>query len=120
MKVTITCTFTPGAFAKAKALRFEHYEFLRAVRGAIIEGGPLLGPDGTPVGMLMVVESESEQSARAFIEKEPYTAHGFFESVVIRRWSHVIPEPMPGFIEGEYEKELTLRNKPDQNVGTAL
>jgi hypothetical protein len=59
--------------------------------------------------MLIVVEMENEQSAREFIQKEPYNAHGFFESVAIRKWSHVIPEPHVGYIEEEYQKELNNR-----------
>jgi uncharacterized protein YciI len=109
MLFTIHCTFAPGVFANAKQFRLEHYAFLREVRASIVEGGPLLGPDGLPGGMLMVVEAGDEAAARAFIAREPYNAHGFFESVSIRRWSHVIPEPKPGFIDAEYQKELSQR-----------
>jgi uncharacterized protein YciI len=108
---TIHCTFAPGAFAHAKRLRMEHYAFLREVRGSIVEGGPLVGPDGVPVGMLMVVEGADERAARELIAREPYNANGFFESVAVRRWAHVIPEPHAGYIEGEYEKERALRAK---------
>ena len=57
MLFTIHCTFAPGAFAKAKQLRFEHYAFLREACSSIVEGGPLLGPDNLPYGMLMVVNT---------------------------------------------------------------
>jgi hypothetical protein len=60
--------------------------------------------------MLIVVEVESEEAARAFIANEPYNANGYFESVAIRRWSRVIPEPHPGYIEEEYQKEQHARN----------
>ena len=109
MLFAIQCTFAPGAFPQAKEVRLEHYAFLREVRQTIVEGGPLLGPDGMPTGMLMVVHVPDEATARAFIAREPYNARGFFESVAVRRWSHVIPEPEPGFIEHEYEKELARR-----------
>lgn len=111
MVYTIHCTFAPGAFANAKRLRLEHYAFLREVKHLIIEGGPLLGPDHMPTGMLMVIEAQSEQEARDFIAKEPYNASGFFESVAVRQWSHVIPESPAGFVEGEYLKELTARQE---------
>ncbi len=112
MRFTIHCTFASGAYANAKRLRLEHYAFLREVRNTtntIIEGGPLLGADGVPSGMLMVVDVEDESAALAFIAKEPYNANGYFETVVVHRWSHVIPEPQPGYIEAEYQKELKLR-----------
>ncbi|MBV8866299.1 MAG: hypothetical protein JO210_12980 [Acidobacteriaceae bacterium] len=106
---TILCTFRPGAFAQAKQLRLEHYAFLRRVKDTIVEGGPLLGPDGVPTAMLIVVDGESPEAAHAFISEEPYTKNSLFESVVIRRWNHVIPEPTLGFIEGEYLKESRAR-----------
>lgn len=87
----------------------EHYAFLREVKQTIVEGGPLLGPDHVPTGMLMIVHSPDEPAARAFIAKEPYNSNGFFESVAIRQWAHVIPEPAAGFIENEYQRELTER-----------
>jgi len=108
--VTIFCTFAPGAYANAKQLRLEHYAFLREVRRSIVEGGPVLGPDGVPSGMLIVLETESLELARSFIAQEPYNAHGFFESVSIRRWSHVIPEPHAGYIDEECDKERAARN----------
>ena len=109
MLFTIHCTFAPGAFSHARELRLEHYAFLRNVKQSIVEGGPLLGPDGTPAGMLIVVQQPDAEAAKSFIEQEPYTANGFFESVQIRHWSHVIPEPQIDFIEHEYEKELAAR-----------
>ncbi len=109
MLLTILCTFAPGAFARAKELRLEHYAFLREVKKTIVEGGPLLGPDGVPTGMLIVIESDSVQSAISFIAKEPYNASGFFESVQVRTWSHVIPEPHAGFIEEQYQLERIKR-----------
>ncbi len=106
---TILCTFKPGGLAEAKRLRLEHYEFLRREGQFIVQGGPLTGADGLPTAMLMVVNRESIEAAHAFIAAEPYTAAGLFESVSIRQWHPVIPEPAPDFIEHEYRKELELR-----------
>jgi uncharacterized protein YciI len=111
MLITILCTFAPGAYANAKHLRLEHYAFLREVKQTIVEGGPLLGPDGVPSGMLMVVDLNSVELARNFIAKEPYNANGFFESVAIRHWTHVIPEPNEGFINEQYNVELLARSQ---------
>ena len=109
MLFTILCTFRPGAIAHAKQLRLEHYEFLRRVKHTIVEGGPLLGSDGVPAAMLIVVNRDSLESAHAFIAEEPYSRNGLFESVAIRRWSQVIPEPTADFIESEYAKESAAR-----------
>jgi uncharacterized protein YciI len=106
---TILCTFKPGAFAEAKAKRLEHYEFLRREHQHIVEGGPLTGSDGQPTAMLMVLDRDSIEEARAFIAMEPYTAAGLFESVSVRQWHQVIPEPQEDFIEHEYQKEAAAR-----------
>lgn len=111
MLFTILCTFRPGGQAEAKNLRLEHYAFVRRVKDAIVESGPLLGPDGVPTSMLIVVDHENEDVVKSFITEEPYTRNGLFESVSIRRWSHVIPEPSENFIENEYRKEMSLRGK---------
>lgn len=109
MLFTILCTFRPGGQAEAKQKRLEHYEFLRTEKNSIVEGGPLLGPDGYPTAMLIVVDRDSELAAKEFISEEPYTKSGLFETVSIRRWSHVIPEPSENFIEDEYKKERSAR-----------
>ena len=109
MLYTILCTFRPGAYSHAKALREEHYEFLARCRGDIVEGGPLLDPDGIPTGMLMVIDKPNVEAAQAFIAGEPYTNGGFFESIAVRRWSHVLPEPTPGYILSELAKEQQAR-----------
>lgn len=114
MLISILCTFAPGAFANARQLRLEHYGFLREFGRHIVEGGPLLGPDGVPVGMLMVVEQPGIAAARDFIAREPYNAHGFFESVQLRSWSHVIPEPHSGFIDEQYQLELRAREPKNE------
>jgi uncharacterized protein YciI len=103
---SILCTFRPGALAEAKAKRLDHYEFLRRERNNIVEGGPLTGNDGTPIAMQIVVDRESLEAAHEFISREPYTAAGLFESVSIRQWHRVIPEPEADFIEHEYQKEV--------------
>ncbi|MDX2181538.1 MAG: YciI family protein [Bryobacteraceae bacterium] len=115
MLYTILCTFRPGAFAEAKKLRLEHYEFLRRVKSQIVEGGPLVGPDGVPASMLIVVDMESPEAAPAFISEEPHTKNGLFESVTVRRWNHVIPEPASEYIENEYRKEMATR-PPDEAI----
>ena len=103
---SILCTFRPGALAEAKAKRLDHYEFLRRERQNIVEGGPLTGDDGLPTAMLIVIDRDSLEAAHEFISREPYTAAGLFESVSIRQWHHVIPEPEADYIEHEHQKEF--------------
>jgi uncharacterized protein YciI len=115
---SILCTFRPGALAEAKVKRLDHYEFLRRERQNIVEGGPLTGSDGLPTAMLIVVDRDSLEAAHAFISREPYTVAGLFESVSIRQWHHVIPEPEANYIEHEYQKEFV--SHPSQNREAGL
>ena len=112
---TILCTFKLGALQEAKTRRLDHYEFLRREQHRIVEGGPLTGPDGLPVAMLIVVDRDSIEAAHAFILKEPYTAAGLFESVSIRQWHQVIPEPEASYIEHEYQKEFAAHQIASQS-----
>ncbi len=109
MRFTILCTFRPGGLAEAKHYRLEHYTFLMHEQANILEGGPLLGEDGLPQAMLIVVDKPDHTAVEQFIAQEPYTAGGFFESVVIRPWAQVIPEPQPEYIRHEHDKEMALR-----------
>lgn len=109
MLYAVIATFRPGGLAEARRLRLEHYEFLDRVRGQIAEGGPLVGPDGVPTGMLIVLDRPSADAAHAFIADEPYTRAGLFESVAVRGWAHVFPEPVPGYVGKELEKERAAR-----------
>ncbi len=113
---TILCTFKPGALAEAKAKRLDHYEFLRREQHQIVEGGPLTGSDGLPTAMLIVVDRDSLEAAHDFISHEPYTAAGLFESVSIRQWHHVIPEPEASYIEHEYQKEFAAHQVQGQET----
>lgn len=109
MLQAILCTFRPGGFAHANLLREQHYEFLANHMMDIVEGGPLLGPDGIPTGMLIVVDKPTLEAAQEFISHEPYAHAGLFESIAIRRWSHVLPEPQPGYVKNELAKERSAR-----------
>lgn len=62
--------FRPGGQTEAKQWRLEHYKLLRKVKGVIVEGGPLLGPDGFPTNMLIVVDGKNDKALKSFIESE--------------------------------------------------
>jgi len=59
-----------------------HREYLRAarIRGSVIESGPFA--DGK--GGLYLLEMPDEESARAFVEADPYVKAGM--KLTLRRW----------------------------------
>ncbi|AZU59035.1 YciI family protein [Ralstonia pseudosolanacearum] len=71
----------PGTDLRAK-LRPAHREYLAKFADRFAFAGPLLGEDGTtPVGSLLVLDFDSAEEAKAFIQAEPYTVAGLYASV---------------------------------------
>jgi uncharacterized protein len=68
----------PGSDAKRAEHRDGHLAHFRAHAAMIAVGGPL---GGTASGSLVIVEAESEEEARAFIEADPFHAAGVWENV---------------------------------------
>lgn len=79
-----------------KRLRAQHLAYIAAHKDQILFGGPTLNAIGAPEMMILVIEASSMEEAEAFIQAEPYTAHGVFDHVDVRTWVKVLPEEHPG------------------------
>jgi len=56
--------------------------------------------------MILFTQFTDKQAVEAFIQREPYTASGqVVESVEVRRWLQVLPEPEPRSLGKDIEKE---------------
>lgn len=86
------CHVDPSREADRLSLRDEHLAYMQAHRDRILFGGPTLSDSGAPETMVVVLAATSIADARAFIDIEPYTAHGIFSHVDIREWVKVLPE----------------------------
>lgn len=77
----------PGHEHVRDATRAKHLEFLEANVGKMVAGGGLLTDSADAViGGLILLDVETPEEARAFIERDPFTATGMFERVEIVRW----------------------------------
>jgi uncharacterized protein YciI len=76
-----------------KVHRPAHLERLEKLAAAhrIHHAGPLLDPDGNPTGSLIVFEADSEASARAVAEGDPYVNEGVFGSWQLQETKQVFP-----------------------------
>ncbi|MFN6956366.1 MAG: YciI family protein [Acetobacteraceae bacterium] len=92
MLFVISCTDKPGALALRAATRPAHIAHLSAVAGRILLGGPVLDPEGRPVGSTLVIEAADRADAEAFAAADPYVQAGLFESVVIRPFRAVFQD----------------------------
>jgi len=80
-----------GMLALREKIRPEHRRYLRQRhKVTVIQGGPTLcDRDLSMNGSLIVVESETLAQVTEFIERDPYSQAGLFESVDIRPWKSV-------------------------------
>ena len=62
-----------------------------AAEGRIRFAGPLLGPAGTPVGSLVILEAPDLESARAIAARDAYATQGVFESWEVYATTVVFP-----------------------------
>ena len=106
MKHIILCKLKSNSEAPRKALRLKHLEFMQEHKADIVAGGPALTESNVPWTMVLCTNFVEKKQADDFIRAEPYTASGqVFESVEIHPWSQVLPEPQPGSLATEIEKE---------------
>jgi len=56
-------------------------------------------------GMMMILDLPTRDSAMEFLRHEPYCNAGAFPEITIDPWVQRIPEPAPGFLESELQRE---------------
>lgn len=77
----------PGSLEKRAALRPPHLAYLDSQAHLILAAGALLEDDGSGGhGGLILVDVETRAEAETFINNDPFTQGGLFESIEISRW----------------------------------
>ena len=92
MLFVAVCTDKPGAYDKRMAARPAHLEWIAAQGSRLRLGGPMLGPDGKPVGSIFLWEGDSREAVEALAAQDPYMQAGIFESVVLRPFRVVMQD----------------------------
>jgi len=90
MKFVIIGMDGPEGEVKRKVLRPAHLERLKRLEseGKLVLAGPFADRSGS----LIIIEADSIEEARAFIQKDPYVEQGVFEKVEVRPFTLVLPE----------------------------
>ncbi len=88
--------------------RVPHLEFVASRLHAFRFGGPLLGEDGIVVGSLMILELPDEAALEEHMRKDPFFVAGLFANVEVWRSRQVVPEPAPGALRAEIERQREL------------
>ncbi len=81
----VYCKDKPGALDTRMATRPTHLDYLNAA-GLVKAAGPLLDDAGSPIGSLLIVEAEDRAAVQTFLDNDPYTLAGIFESAEIQAW----------------------------------
>lgn len=79
----------PGAAPRRAELRPDHLAHLERHARHLLAAGPMLGPDGAPVGSLIIHDAEARAELDAFLADDPYTTGGLFAEVEVRPWRRV-------------------------------
>ena len=83
----IKCRSKPGTDELRNATIPAHVAHLDKYREETWFSGPIFTDDGTSaIGSLRFIEFADRAAARAYIDADPYTTEGIFESINIQRW----------------------------------
>ena len=77
----------PGsAEVRAKA-RPAHLEYLTANQHLLLAAGALINDDGNGGhGGILIVDTDDRAEAERFINEDPFTKAGLFQSITVTRW----------------------------------
>ena len=90
MPFAIMALDKPGAGRVRADNRPAHLEHLDRFAAKLLAGGAILADDGaTPVGSLIVFDSEDRAEVEAFLAADPFTRAGLFASVSVYPWRKV-------------------------------
>ena len=74
-------------------------------RDMLLFGGPLEDANGVSIGSTFALSYGTRAEVDAFLANEPYTQNDLFISVSVNPMAVMVPEPRPGFLENELERE---------------
>lgn len=89
MRVALMAQDKPGALQIRLDNRAAHLAHIEA-SGIVEMAGPLLTPDGTMSGSLVILSVDDMAQAQAWADADPYAVAGLFQSVTLTEWKKVI------------------------------
>ncbi len=90
MPVTVILWDGPDAPRLRQQHLAAHLSYAERVADRLLVGGPFKRPDGGFVGSLLVMDVETEDEARAILEKDPYFLAGVWTDVRMEPFRPVI------------------------------
>ena len=80
----------PNASPGRADVRPEHLKFLDSLGDSLRLAGPFLNDKGEGIGSIVLIESETLETARAAFDRDPYVKAGLFDMVMIKPWKTVV------------------------------
>ena len=80
----------PNAVEDRKRVRPDHLKFLDNLGDSLKLAGPYLNDQGDGIGSIVIIESESLDTARAAFDRDPYVEAGLFDMVMVKPWKIVV------------------------------
>ena len=88
----VICFDRPGSAPLRDAARQAHMDYIHARGDFIVFGGPLKSEDGPhSVGAVIILNTTSRDEAQAYVDGDPFTKAGVYESTVLRPFKKVLP-----------------------------
>jgi uncharacterized protein YciI len=93
MLFTLYCLDKPGSTARRRELRAIHKAHVATIADRLAAAGPLFEDDGTTmIGSLLIVDFEDRAALDAWLDDEPFTQQGVYDSVTVRLFLNVWPQ----------------------------
>jgi uncharacterized protein YciI len=90
MPLAILAKDKPNSGALRTELRPRHLEHLGRHAARLLAAGAVTADDGaTPIGSLIILDTEDRAEAEAFMAGDPFTQGGLFETVTVMPWRKV-------------------------------
>jgi len=106
MLIFIYCADRAGAGAVRERARLQHLEYMVANTDKLVFGGLLpASPGERGISSIFVLELPTMDAAEDFLAGEPYNQAGLFDSVEIRAFQQMWPEPEPGTLKRALRRE---------------
>ena len=108
MLFLVRCEYRPDATARRGAALEDHLAYLRAHRHRLRFAGPGLDDDGTPNGMIAVLEAADRKEALAYVDGEAFNRAGMFARVEVTRFASLLGH-----------RQVELRDDPERRLSMA-
>lgn len=77
----------PDSLDLCLSVREEHLAYLDTHKAKLLAAGGQVNDDGTGHnGGVIIVNTDDRAEAQSFIDNDPFTKAGLFESIIVTRW----------------------------------